>query len=378
MKIRQLTQNYINILFPLSLILVLTRSFPAFSFLYYAAIPLFIMFIITSLEIYTDKNYIKIIFPAAAFTVWCLITSLWSPYPQTTIIRSVYFFFIFISALSVTHLWKKKYNNINFLLPANIFIIILSLISLITNYPDDAWTGGNALGFMGFAAHQNTLAMMLLFTMPALFINENKTKLLLIILLIMNLVLLILTYSRASLISVFIAAIIIYKYKMKAAVTLAVTFILMLIIYLTSSEISHAVDKVIEKNSGSILANRTILWGPSYEAAKHGGIFGLGYGVSDPEIITSWGIYKEGRFVRETGNSILALIEETGIIGLALMAYLFYSFFRITKYSIVITAFLTGFFIHSQFEGWITGVSNFPLVFLFTLVMQNAKPEGLA
>ncbi len=62
------------------------------------------------------------------------------------------------------------------------------------------------------------------------------------------------------------------------------------------------------------------MWEPSYKAAQEGGLVGLGYGISHPEIRS--GEYSDhfenGRLIREKGNSSLALIEEAGLIGLVL------------------------------------------------------------
>ena len=47
-------------------------------------------------------------------------------------------------------------------------ILIISAISLIFGIPSQSWSGGNGLGFMGFAGHQNILAAALLFTLPGI------------------------------------------------------------------------------------------------------------------------------------------------------------------------------------------------------------------
>lgn len=62
------------------------------------------------------------------------------------------------------------------------------------------------------------------------------------------------------------------------------------------------------------------MWEPSYKAALNGGLTGLGYGISDPDILLpGTGSHYDGeRYVREKGNSVLALIEEVGFTGLIL------------------------------------------------------------
>ncbi len=47
------------------------------------------------------------------------------------------------------------------------------------------------------------------------------------------------------------------------------------------------------KGADSFTTNRVILWGPSYEAAKIGGMFGIGYGISAEEVSTPFVHYKE-------------------------------------------------------------------------------------
>ncbi|MHB1688319.1 MAG: hypothetical protein ACYCVH_13220 [Ignavibacteriaceae bacterium] len=120
-------------------------------------------------------------------------------------------------------------------------------------------------------------------------------------------------------------------------------------------------------------------------------MIGLGYGISDPNIIlTGTGShYENGIYIREKGNSILALIEETGLIGLTLFLFpIIYilsrwllnqnnskflqdSEFRIQNFfniqhSKLILPFLLAFIFHAQFEAWWVGVGSemLPLFFV--------------
>ena len=109
-----------------------------------------------------------------------------------------------------------------------------------------------------------------------------------------------------------------------SAVILIILFSTILTIYPGEAERSRInsshINQLLRKDGGSILSRRMILWEPSFEAAKIGGAAGLGYGISAPNIKISeltGSYYENGRYVREKGNSVLALIEEVGIVGLA-------------------------------------------------------------
>jgi O-antigen ligase len=78
-----------------------------------------------------------------------------------------------------------------------------------------------------------------------------------------------------------------------------------------------------------VFFKREIVWHDSYEAAKVGGWFGAGYGVSvgsdEAELDSAVSTVGYGR---EKGSSHLAIIEEIGLVGLGLYAALMFVLFR--------------------------------------------------
>lgn len=291
------------------------------------------------------------------------------------------------------------------------------------------WTGGNGKGLMGFAGHQNTLAALLLFTMPAGLwgvIKEVKEKvkqgkkvkvegevkksrikiLFYIILTAVNALLLILTYSRASIAGLLIALAIYvtFIYRWKAIVVIVSGTVLIGGIIYLNPFIKKEASKIILKDFPNLLFSREILVEPSLKAAEHGGLIGLGYGVSDPNILVpgTGSHYENGRYVREKGNSILGLIEESGVIGLILFLIpsgllIYYMINSIRKagkdragydhslltrtYEIadeqtktdlrVIAftfAFMIAFTFHAQFEAWWVGVGSTQMPLFFAYV----------
>ncbi len=396
---------------PLLVIGIISRAFPVTGPVYFIVPVLLIINILLAFILIPRTNktliYISIIF---GFPVYCLITSIWSLYPIISLQRSLYLLLMYAGIFSSVLLYKKFYpdKGIGFLMPANIFILVLSAISLILNIPADSWTGGNGLGFMGFAGHQNTLAAALLFTLPGIIAlsiahgAKGKASRVLLrlwrittysafggLLLTFNFLLLFITYSRAAILALVIGTIsylIITKSK-KILIILSSVFIILLVLYFTIPLFQNAAYSFLNKNGGNILGRRMILWEPSVEAAKQGAIWGLGYGVSAPDIktpILTGSYYEDGRYIREKGNSVLAMIEETGLIGLLLFLLpVFYilskliinNFEPLTTYNSILTAALAAMLLHSQFEAWWVGPGSVQLplylIVLITSILNN-------
>ncbi len=426
--------NYIKLFIhyslPVLIIALVSRTFPAFNFIYYLVIPLLFLYILLAvlLKLFRQIN-IKLALIILAFPVYCIITSIWSLYQLLSIQRSLYLIFLYTGILSAILLYKK-YNSelsIKFFIPANIIIIILSLFSLITNIPANSWSGGNGLGFMGFAGHQNTLAAAILFTFPGVIYlvssdqsivisNKNNSFPFLtshflrlssfILLLIVNLLLLILTYSRASWFALFIGLItfIILTKNIKIILSFLSLLIILSILTFSIPSVSKFMESLINKDDSPLFSRREILWKPSYEAAKLGGVIGLGYGVSAPDIktpILTGSHFEDGRYVREKGNSVLAVVEETGLIGLFL--FLLPVFWVIRKFTIynsqltikekpnnnyspalphgsrgrflILNSTLAALLVHAQFEAWWVGVGSVQLplflIYLFLAILYK-------
>ena len=397
-------REFIKYSLPLLVIGIISRTFPLTSPVYFIVPVLLILNILLAIVIvpHTRESLTNIsiilVFPA-----YCLITSIWSLNSAISFQRSLYLLLLYAGILSSVWLYKKFFpeKGIGFLIPANFIILFLSAISLVFKIPADSWTGGNGLGFMGFAGHQNTLAAALLFTLPVLLAYKTKDKstkikvseIFYFLLLIFNFLLLFLTYSRASILALGVG-IITYLLLTKSKKILLLLFsitALLFVFYFTVPFIQNSIDKVLNKDGGNILGRRTVLWEPSFEAAKMGGIFGLGYGVSAPDIktpIETGSHYEDVRYVREKGNSVLAMIEEAGYFGLLLFllpVILLIRKFKIqnSKFKIapdhstlyIVNCTLVAMLVHSQFEAWWVGVGSIALplylIFLFMALLQQ-------
>ena len=74
----------------------------------------------------------------------------------------------------------------------------------------------------------------------------------------------------------------------------------------------------------SIIYSRQSAWDVSWNMAKQGGWFGAGYGVSVDRGSFRGGLTAVG-YGREKGNTQLAIMEETGIVGLAIHVLIVFS-----------------------------------------------------
>ncbi|MCB9211145.1 MAG: O-antigen ligase family protein [Ignavibacteriales bacterium] len=397
LEIKHFTGRNFNWLFSFFIISVIARKFISeIQFLYYFAPILLLLFIISGWQDLMQNRSIKILtIFFIIYIIWTAITAFWSDHPLYSLVRSAYLLYLIVGIACAISLWSnnKSFSKkpFSFLLTANTLILILSTISLGLNWPEDAWSGGNKHGFMGVFNVQLAFGRALLILFPSSFFNfliifkkgnnqykffdkQNLTKAIpYFSIIVLNILFLVLSYSRAALLSLSLIILLTFSFILTLKQNLLL-FGVLIIVALSIIQIPHLKDRFMEfavKDSGSITANRDILWGPSIEAAKIGGIFGIGFGTSTKGIETIYKTIDEsGRLRREKGNSILALVEEVGVIGLFLFSipivYILFNFFKakfFTDLRIIISfSMIIGLLIHAQFEDWVVGLSGFTLV----------------
>jgi hypothetical protein len=412
------SEIFIKYSIPIFIALNVLRMFREMYWLYYLTqliLLLFILALITEVwrkNIILNRKTIQIFLFFIFFPVWATLTAFWSLNPLSTLLKGMNFVFVVTGLFSALMLWIK-YVNGNFFelfLPANLLVVSASIFSLLTGTPEDAWNVGHGLSFAGFFAHQNVLGMSLMFTLPGVFgllkfkpkskptdnnpnnelqeqtfeKSRNAKKYFFFILLALNLFLIAISYSRSVILSLsigFIFYLIITKaYRM--LIGISGVFVLTVILYISVAPANQFIYKILSKHGWDILATRTYLWGPSYEAARIGGVNGIGYGMSAP------GIYLSGtediaisqeHYYREKGNSALALIEETGLIGILILFILICLWFRISfearkyNYDAILISLVFTFIVQSNFEGWVGGGSPLLQIFIPILIYVFLK-----
>lgn len=418
--LRNNEDRFVAYALPVTAALIICRAFPVLSFFYFG-VPLILfstlVFYLTPARLADNRLRVLLIL-IGAFGGWAALTSIWSPFPFVSLARTAYFFLISISSILLGYLWCKNKGNdlFGYLLPANIIVVVVSLYSLLTSAPANAWTGGHGLGFMGYAGHQNTLASAIVFTIPSVLLPLLKeikerilyksqiksdpgylafsTILILSIIFILNLYLLIISVSRGGLMTLIIMLLIFFvlSFNTKAAM-------LLLFFTVTASAVSfyssEAVREFTFKTEQNVGDRRIVNIKETIDAAKNGGLFGIGYGVSQPpsskKIIGHF--ESNGQlFVREKMIGALALIEEVGLIGLGLfLAIIGFVFWHLlTSFKIknsrlknlnseceaaFLFAVLIGFCFHAQVEAWWVGVGSFGLPLFFMILGQGVKKD---
>jgi len=322
----------------------------------------------------------KLVLALSCFPLWAAITSFWSLDPKNSLIRALYFAFVLTVAFVAGYLWFNKKENLNFLILVNILVLVVSVVSLVFGVPESSWELNPIWRFKGFAQHQNTLGALILFTSLPLIWNLffKKINIFQIFLLLINVGILVITFSRASILS-FVLIVVVLTIRLNFTMflkILATSFVLISIILLIKPQlVTKPINHIVFKGSNSAYSTREKLFDDSFHAAQNGGLLGLGYGVSDPQIKNP--IYVGGSdSIREKGNSLLALIEETGVIGLVfffLPVFLIIEdigFRKLFSSNILFSlfAFTISFLLHSQFEAWLAGVSSFMLLVYFVLL----------
>jgi hypothetical protein len=158
-----------------------------------------------------------------------------------------------------------------------------------------------------------------------------------------------------------------------------------------TAPLSHPVANWVTKGRSDLLFSRERTWGQSYQKAREGGVTGLGFGVSAGAPSTfDLGQMTTGAYTREKANAQLAMVEETGLVGLALFGFFLLRVFSTLFAGIVgadgrgraellfAAALLMGLVIHSAFESWWTAPGSMEgIVFWATLGVASGLLQRL-
>ncbi|MBK9284680.1 MAG: O-antigen ligase family protein [Sphingobacteriaceae bacterium] len=267
--------------------------------------------------------------------------------------------------------------------------------------------------------HQNLLAAAIVFTIPSVLfpLASNLSRFTshvsrltshishftfnlspFIILFLLNLYLLILSVSRGGLLTLIIMVVVFIFLNFNTKAGLVFIFLV-----ISASGIlffsSQTVRDFVFKTENRIGDRRIINIQETIQAAKNGGLFGFGYGISQPPGSTNViGHYENNGqlFVREKMIGALAIVEETGIVGLGLflasLGYVFWFLIRLIFESKIkdpinrsamledkmaaafLIAVLVGLCFHAQVEAWWVGVGSIELP-IFYFLLKPVKAE---
>jgi len=324
-----------------------------------------------------------------AYCIWCMLTSIWSEVPELSVAKSTAFVLVSLTFVSAGYFWiekRDKLNAIRYLVPVATLALFAGIMG------NNGATIGANLKIYGGLTHPNALGAMIVMSLPVLLwiaYKERKKPLarwIWIALVAVALAVLMRTGSRASTLGAAMV-LILFLMSLKIRVTAFYSLLIMgalLIAASVDAELIHATyhDYLLkgQTEKKGILFSRERVWDKSYENAIAGGWFGAGYGVTIGDTVFEGGLTAE-TYGREKGNTELAIVEETGMVGLMLYVILLLTLFtplisayigekdRDAKVVLgLITGGLCGITVTSLFEAWWVAPGSPESVFFWGLV----------
>lgn len=335
------------------------------------------------------------------YLVWCVSTILWSEVPLVTISKSSMFTFNIIVMLSAGSLWVIKFGferSLDWLLLILAVALSSGFLGGAAEGSIDPYDGFNL--YSGLSGGANDFGFMLAIATPLLFwkLYQYKTNKLRFVIwfsaLVIDIHFLLASYSRSSIV-IFTCVLAFFSLSLplskKILVSISSFFFIIIVLiitpvsYLENMVTNHIIKSngsIIDPNSSAILQSRSLVWKQSYQQAEKGGIIGGGFSVTigDKNFSDKNLDQNNGAYGREKGNSQLAIMEETGIIGLVLYAIMLLSFIAyVIPYYLrmkgsdkvamgVVLGAIFGLLLESIVEGWWDSAAAPELIYFWTLV----------
>jgi hypothetical protein len=309
------------------------------------------------------------------YCTWCLLTSAWSIVPELSIAKSAAMILIALSFVSAGYWWsfdRDSLNAMNYLIP----VTAMGLLAGISGGASSEVFGqGRVVLYQGaLTSNPNMLGSLAAMSIPLLLWNayrhRTRLKLTWIALLMIDVAILMRTHARASILCAGVIGIG-FCLSLKLRKTSFVLVLMAAVLLVAASTDSAFLDSMYSgyvlkgaTQKGGVTFSRQQVWLRSYENAEQGGWFGVGYGATVGDTEFEGGLTAVG-YGREKGNSQLAIVEETGLVGLGLYGVLLITLFtplisahlreRSRENKVIlglITGALAGLTLQSVFEAW--------------------------
>jgi O-antigen ligase len=315
-------------------------------------------------------------FSLLLYIVWCSATTLWSELPALSAAKALALAAVSVSFCSAGYWWAERVE------PRQVFVVFWPLLivviaaGLLGPTTSSAYIDtGSMLLYKGLTTNPNLLGLLVCTVLPVVLWElhcrgQKLGRLLPLVTLAVLCALLLLSFSRASAIS-FVTICAFYLagsafVRRYGSIGLA-ALIALLVALAAKPDIAESVSRFIWKGSTAeegVLSSREKAWSQSLIAARQGGFAGLGLGVTYGSEDFGGGL-SAASYGREKGNSALALMEETGLIGLGFYLLLVGSIIGYVGRAALIAqdvherallflilGTLAGFTLNSQFEAW--------------------------
>lgn len=321
----------------------------------------------------------KRVLPIIFFLGYALASMIWSEVIDLSLTKSLAYSVSVLAFGSAGAFWAQRCNERNALRILWPLAMLVLISSAFGSALDSAVVKMNesALLYRGLTGNSNYLGMLCLAVLPLglwEFHSRDRRgvkKYASILLLIGIFLLLITTQSRASMLG---AAVVCIAFLWGARLERYFIFLVImtfgaLLMPLILPEFTESlINRYVYKGAGeNLLHTREAAWALSFDAAQAGGLYGLGFGVAYGETNFNVG-FSIGGYGREKGNTLLAIAEELGLIGVVLYLLLVGSvLLRIFSVAAIMNhpnrrillaicgGAIAGFVVNSQFESWWLG-----------------------
>lgn len=324
--------------------------------------------------------------------VWALATSAWSEAPELSLAKVSAFALMSFAGMAIGQQWLSNHppeECLNYLFPLTVGVLVAGAWGNTTG--SSVVVSGNATLYQGAVSGPNMFGAMVAMCFPLLawqcyrYWTNGRKRVQWLLLAVVALYYVAASGSRASMMVVLCTSAGLFLSLGAGPKFRLFILILSLVasaVLLAPNEVAQFEHRILYKQETAekgVFHTREEPWLDSYEAAVEGGWFGAGYGVSVGETMfeTAFSTFGYGR---EKGNSQLAIVEETGLAGLAIyvimLLFLFFhlgqTWLRLPRGSDkvlvgVVTGTLLGMVVHSGFEAWWTAPASPESAYFWTL-----------
>jgi O-antigen ligase len=288
------------------------------------------------------------------YCAWCVTTYTWSEVPQLSIEKVLAFSLLAVTFVSAGQEWiydRGSLKAMTYLAP----VTVIALFAGLSGGSSSIVSGRQMALYQGLTDNPNMLGSLVVMALPLLLWSAYKfrarpqAKWIWIALVVIAAGLLARTYSRSSMLSAGMIGIG-FCLSLKLRRTTFTLVLIMGALLIAAAADTSFFDMIYEDyivkgatkdyivqysrgtSEGGALYSREGVWEKSYENAVAGGWFGAGYGVTIGDTTFQGGLTAVG-YGREKGNAQLAIVEETGVVGLA-----FYLILLLTLFTRLVSA----------------------------------------
>jgi O-antigen ligase len=311
------------------------------------------------------------------YCAWCMTTYSWSEVPQLSIEKAVAFSLVAVTFVCAGQDWVRERGSLKAIACLTPVAAIALFAAIMGRVGGGVPTKQQGMAlYQGLTDNPNMLGSLIVMALPVLlwaaYNHRTKPQIrwLWFALLTLAAILLARTYSRAAILSAGMLGIgfcLSLKLGKTGFVLVLMAAALLFVGAISSAVLDTTYRDYILKGSNQeqgIFFSRGEVWRISYENAQQGGWFGAGYGITVGETNFQGGA-TAGGYGREKGNTQLAIVEETGIVGLVLYFILLLALFMpllrahlreknpdIKVVLGIVTGALAGLTVMSVFEAW--------------------------